>query len=137
MTGSDNSHAWYEDLAGLHVSSDTTFISFAYNGSCTTSGSASVEWAFATGTGWHIVSGTNGGTANLSCARFFADSWASIQTSSFPVCPFTTITTNFTHVKVHGSPTGGVTGSRVDSEVRSNLLCPFPLFEHFEVKKTG
>jgi hypothetical protein len=135
--GAGHAHAWYEDVAGLTVSSDTTFISFGYNGSCATSGSASVEWVFAVGTGWHIVTGTNGGTSNLTCARFFADTWASIRTSSFPACPFTTITTTFSHVRVQGSATGAVTGSRVDSEVRSNLLCPFPLFEHFEVKKTG
>jgi hypothetical protein len=132
-----NAHAWYEEVAGLDVASDTTFISFAYSGGCVTSGSATVEWAFATGTGWHIVSGSNGGTSNRTCARFYADTWATMETSSFPLCPFTTIRTTFSHVRAYGWPDGRVTGSRVDSETRSGLYCPFPLWEHFEVKKTG
>lgn len=132
-----HAHAWYEEIAGLTVSSDTTFLSFAYSGGCVTSGSASAQWAFATGTGWHIVPGTNGGTSNRTCSRFFADTWAAIETSSFPLCPATRIRTTFSHVRAYGWPDGRVTGSTVDSETRSNLLCPFPLFEHFEYKKTG
>jgi hypothetical protein len=63
------SRAWTEDVAGWDVSVDTTWISFTYSGSCVTGGNASASWSWIAGTGWRLVSGSNGVTANRTCGR--------------------------------------------------------------------
>jgi hypothetical protein len=132
FVASGYARAWFEDLPGWDVTSDKTYISWTYNGSCATAGSASGEWSWIAGTGWQLVSGSNGGTANLTCSRYFADTWSTMKNSAF--CPWTTIWTYYYHVRIYGWYNGTVTGSRSDSTTGG--LC-LPLWEHFEVKKTG
>lgn len=124
--------AWYTDLPGYEVTSDTTYISWTYNGTCTQSGNASANWSWRAGTGWSLISGSNGGTANRTCSRYFADSWATMKNSAF--CPWTTVYTYYYHVRIYGWYNGTVTGSR--SDATSGGLC-LPLFENFDYRRTG
>ena len=128
-------HAWYEDLPGWDVTSDKTWISWTYNGSCATAGSSSAEWSWIAGTGWRLVSGTNGGTHSLTCSRYFADTWATMTNTDFPLCPWATFFTYYYHVRAYGWYNGTLTGSRSDYLVTDGLC--LPLFEHFEYIKTG
>jgi hypothetical protein len=129
------STAWTEDAAGWHVSEDKTWISWAYNATCVTSGSSSGEWTWIAGTGWGIVSGTYGGTNNLSCSRFYADTWSTMKNNSFFLCPWATFYTYYYHVRAYGWNNGTITGAR-STQVVTDGIC-LPLWSHYDVKKTG
>jgi hypothetical protein len=129
------SRAWTEDAAGWDVSVDTTYISWTYSSPCVTSGSASAGWSWIYGTGWRLVGGSNGVTANRTCSRLFADSWSTMTNSDFFLCPWATFYTYYYHVRAYGWPNGSMTGSR-STQIVADGLC-LPLWAHFEAKKTG
>jgi len=129
-------HAWFVDGPGYMVTSDTTYISWIYSGGCVTSGNASVGWEWRSGTGWRLVSGSNGATANQTCSRYFAVSWATMTNSSFVLCPWATFKTYYYHVRAYGWSDGHGTGSRTTYLVEDDS-CPLHLYGRFEWVQTG
>lgn len=123
--------AWYEDAAGLHVTQDTTYISWNYTGSCVSGGSASGKWSW--NSLFTLVS--KGGTNSYSgCSWFMGDTWSTMKTISLP-CPWTTVWTYYYHVRTYGWKDGHVTASRSMNWAQNG--CPLPLWPHWGYAKTG
>lgn len=123
--------AWIEDVAGIHVTQDTTYISWSYSGTCVSGGSASGQWSW--DSLFTLVS--NGGTSSYNgCYYFLGDTWSTMKTISLP-CPWTTVWTYYNHVRTFGWKDGSVTANRDDSFNTNG--CPLPLWEHWTYAKTG
>jgi hypothetical protein len=123
--------AWFEDGAGIHVTQDTTYISWSYSGSCVSGGSASGQWTW--DSLFTLVS--HGGTNSYSgCSYFLGDTWSTMKTISLP-CPWTTVWTYYYHVRSYGWKDGSF-GANYDSNWAQNN-CVFPLWPHWSYAKTG
>jgi len=105
-TASGYNWTWWEDVLGIKVNQDRTNISWAYNGTCSGSGSASGEWSWAYGTGWRIVS--YGGWEYESCSYYY-----------------------YYYVRAYGYPSGSIGGTRSTDSVDE---CA-PLWMHYQVRK--
>jgi hypothetical protein len=119
--------AWYEDVAGLHISQDTTYISWGYNGSCASGISASGQWS------WNsfMTLVSHGGTSYQYCSYGLGDTWSSMKGGP---CPWTTAWTYYNHVRTYGWYNGSVTASVAESYVQGTC---FPLWPHWSYAKTG
>lgn len=123
--------AWYEDAAGIHVTQDTTYISWNYTGSCVSGGSSSGQWSW--DSLFTLVS--HGGTNSYSgCSWFMGDTWSTMKTISLP-CPWTTVWTYYYHIRTYGWKDGSVTASHSDNWAQNG--CPLPLWPHWGYAKTG
>jgi hypothetical protein len=122
IPASGYSRAWFENFLGQTLTSDRTYLTWAYNGSCVVSGSTYGEWTWNT-VYYSIVS--YAGTQNLTCSRYFGDTWSTYRNNLNGSCYH-----YYYHVRVYGWYNGSITGSRSDY-----ANCG-PVWEHFEVKKT-
>lgn len=123
--------AWFEDVAGIHVTQDTTYISWNYTGSCVSGGSSSGQWSW--DSLFTLVS--NGGTNSYNgCSWFMGDTWSSMKTISLP-CPWTSVWTYYYHIRTYGWKDGSVTASYSDNWAQNG--CPLPLWPHWGWAKTG
>lgn len=122
--------AWYEDAAGIHVTQDTTYISWAYNGSCVSSGSSSGGWSWDSLFTLVSYGGTN---AYSGCSYFMGDTWSTMKTISLP-CPWTKVWTYYYHIRAYGWRDGTFGASHSDNWAQNG--CPLPLWAHWAYAKT-
>lgn len=123
--------AWYEDAAGIHVTQDTTYISWNYTGSCVSGGSSSGQWSW--DSLFTLVS--HGGTNSYNgCSYFLGDTWSTMKTISLP-CPWTTVWTYYYHIRSYGWKDGSFGASHDDNWAQNG--CVLPLWPHWGYAKTG
>ncbi len=127
-TASGYNWTWWEDVLGIKVNQDRTNISWAYNGSCSSSGSTSGEWTWAYGTGWEIVS--YGGSEYESCSYYRGTTYSTFKNASF-CWPLPTVYTYYYYVRAYGYPSGSIGGTRSTDSVDE---CA-PLWMHYQVRK--
>ncbi len=113
-------HAWFENVFGQSLTSDTTYLTWAYSGGCVTSSSSYGDWSWNYGYGWGLVS--NNGSRSQSCAQVTATTWSTFRNGSCYEYYYS--------VTAVGKSNGGFTGSRSDS-----ATCG-PIWEHFDYQKT-
>jgi hypothetical protein len=123
--------AWYEDGAGIHVTQDTTYISWSYSGTCVSGGSSSGAWSW--DSLFTLVS--HGGTSAYNgCSYFKGDTWSTMKTISLP-CPWTTVWTYYYHIRSYGWKDGSFSANHDDNWAQNG--CVFPLWPHWGYAKTG
>jgi hypothetical protein len=115
-------HAWFENFLGQTLTSDTTYLTWAYNGSCVVDGNSSGQWSW-NSVYFSIVSYS--GTGNLTCARYFGDTWSTFRNNLNGSCYH-----YFYHVRAYGWWDGDFTASRSDY-----ANCG-PVWEHFDYRRT-
>ena len=129
-TASGYNWTWWEDVVGLKVNQDRTNISWAYNGSCASSGSTSGEWSWNYGSGWQIVS--YGGSEYESCSYYRGTTYSTFKNTSF-CWPLPTVYTYYYYyyVRTYGYPSGSIGGMRSTDSIDECL----PLWMHYQVRK--
>jgi hypothetical protein len=126
-TASGYNSTWWEDVLGIKVNQDRTNIWWAYNGTCSGSGSTSGEWSWADGTGWRIVS--YGGWEYESCSYDLGSTYFIFENASF-CWPLPTVDTEITTTFVptasraarsaaRGRPTASTSARRCGCTTRS------------------
>jgi hypothetical protein len=121
-TASGYAHAWYENLFGQSLTSDTTYLTWSYSGGCVTGSSTYGEWSWNTGYGWSLTS--NNGSRTQTCAKVTGRTWSTYTLGGGSCHHY------YTAVDAVGDASGGFTGSRSDS-----ANCG-PVWEHFQYLKT-
>ena len=104
------------------MTSDTTYLTWAYNGSCVVDGGAAGDWAWSSVFYSHV---SHGGTANRTCSRQFGDTWGTFRANLNPSCYH-----YYYHVRAYGWYNGNFTANRSDS-----ANCG-PIWEHFDYRRT-
>lgn len=79
-TASGYAHAWFENVFGQSLTSDTTYLTWSYGGGCVTSSSSYGDWSWNYGYGWSLVS--NNGSRSQSCAQASASTWSTFRNGS-------------------------------------------------------
>lgn len=119
-TASGYAHAWFENIIGQSLTSDTTYLTWSYSGGCVTSSSSYGDWAWNHGYGWGIVS--YNGSRTQTCAQAVGTTWSTFKAGG--------CYQYYNSVKAIGKSNGSFTGSRSDS-----ATCG-PVWEHFQPQKT-
>ncbi len=120
-TASGYAHAWFENIFGQSLTSDTTYLTWGYSGGCVTSSSSYGDWAWNYGLGWGLVS--NSGSRSQACAQVSATTWSTF--SGLLGCY-----QYYYSVTAIGRGNGSFTANRSDS-----ATCG-PIWEHFDYQKT-
>lgn len=129
VTHSGYNHVWWEDVIGIRMAQDTTYLSWAVNGGqCVASGSASGAWAAYGGTGWALVSHAT--TAANGCAYYRGTTTSEFKND--PFCWPITVHIYFYEVTVYGWNDGTMGSYR---NTRSANECA-PFWMHQEVVQT-
>jgi hypothetical protein len=123
-------HVWWEDILGIRLTQDWTYISWTTNGSCAQSGSSSVGLSWDSGTGWEMTS--YGGTQWLLCSAYHGQSYSHFANAAF--CPLPPVVyIDYVYVNAWGNPNGKVGGN---FSTTSSFSCA-PLWQHSELIQTS
>jgi hypothetical protein len=120
---------WWEDVLGIKLTQDKTYISWNYDGHCAGSGSTSGEWTWSTGLHWEIVSYS--ANEYESCSYYRGESKSKFRDSWF-CAPLPTVYTYYYSVRAFGYEDGTIYGTRSTDSVDE---CA-PLWMHYQIKKT-
>lgn len=120
INASGYAKAWYENIVGQTLTSDTTYLTWAYNGSCVTTSSSSGYWTWNYGYGWSLVS--NAGTRAQYCNYALGSTWSTFRNGS--------CYDYYSYVNTTGWYDGSFAAGRSDS-----ATCG-PVWEHFVYVRT-
>jgi hypothetical protein len=113
-------HAWFENVYGQTLTSDTTYLTWTYTGSCVTASSSYGQWNWDYGFGWNIVS--YNGSRSQSCGYAFGSTWSTFK--NFSCYHY------YSYVNTYGWYDGTFRAGRSDS-----ATCG-PIWEHFVYVRT-
>lgn len=119
-TASGYAHAWFENIVGQSLTSDTTYVTWSYGGGCVLTSGSSGNWSWNYGYGWGLVS--NNGSRSQTCAQVTATTWSTFRAGNCYEYYYSVVAI--------GRSDGSFTGNRSDS-----ATCG-PVWEHFDFQKT-
>jgi hypothetical protein len=128
-THSGYMYAWIEDVIGIRLNQDKTYISWATSSGCVTSGSGSVWVAWDTGTGWALDS-YGASVVSQTCSSYHVVSHS--QFGNAPFCWPWTVHVYYNNVDAVGYGNGTMTGWY---SARYEASCA-PLWFHSEYRQT-
>lgn len=121
-TGSSSAYykVWWEDVINLKVTEAKSNISWAYNGSCVTAASGSLDTWWLTATGWSKNS--SGSWVTSGCASRTVYSDATFKNGAF--CWPGTVWNYYDNVSVKGTATNGLSGWVDSTWTTYPFACP-------------
>ena len=121
-TGSSSAYykVWWEDVINLKVTEAKSNISWAYNGSCVTAASGSLDTWWLTASGWSKYSSGSWVTTGCASRKVYSD--ATFKNAAF--CWPGTVWNYYDDVTVQGTATNGLSGWVSSTWTTYPFACP-------------